>query len=246
MSLPAEVEAAIQRLPGGARRRRGGRGRYARGRGGPCFCVEMTAGLTLDIDALNTHPGQLPGALQAPAARIEQLDALPLTLGQGALGGAARAQAGAKRRSPASGCVGFAGCGTQEKPNHPVKNGDGYPAHQEVQRQGASVETSHFPGYLRPCRRRGKLCCCRRCVPPPAGVAVLVGAVPPAGRIVQLTGRGGLVQRVFQRATTTVATALPIRLVSARASDIKAVDAQNQRPGRPPGWWARWPGWRPG
>ena len=69
------MEAAIQRLPACAAAVVGV-GRCALGRGGHAF-VEMTAGLTLDIDALNAQPSCRRGASSARSALSNST--LPLT-----------------------------------------------------------------------------------------------------------------------------------------------------------------------
>lgn len=74
---PAEVEAAIQRLPGVRAAAVVGVADARWGEVGHAF-VEMTAGLTLDIDALNAHLASCLARFKRPQ-RIEQLDALPLT-----------------------------------------------------------------------------------------------------------------------------------------------------------------------
>ena len=75
---PAEVEAAIQRLPGVRAAAVVGVADARWGEVGHAFFVEMTAGLTLDIDALNAHLASCLARFKRPQ-RIEQLDALPLT-----------------------------------------------------------------------------------------------------------------------------------------------------------------------
>lgn len=74
---PAEVEAAIQRHPGVRAAAVVGVADARWGEVGHAF-VEMTAGLTLDIDALNAHLASCLARFKRPQ-RIEQLDALPLT-----------------------------------------------------------------------------------------------------------------------------------------------------------------------
>lgn len=74
---PAEVEAAIQRHPGVRAAAVVGVADARWGEVGHAF-VEMTTGLTLDIDALNAHLASCLARFKRPQ-RIEQLDALPLT-----------------------------------------------------------------------------------------------------------------------------------------------------------------------
>ena len=214
---PAEVEAAIQRLPGVRAPPPVGVADARWGEVGHAF-VEMTAGLTLDIDALNAHLASCLARFKRPQ-RIEQLDALPLTPSGKVHKVALRLTGrGRKRRSPASGCVGFA-----VQPNHPVKKRRWVSSPSPKFSGMSSVEAkATFRGI---CAQAAAwvvklMLAVRRCAA--AGWrGCLAGAVPPAGSDRPAHGQVALSSEFSQRATTTVATALPIRLVSARASDIK-------------------------